>query len=183
MSMGVAPKYIGHTLGIITAYMTRFGPGPFPSEIKDLEIITAIKEAQRSSCLNIVDNMRYGWIDLVWLRESILMNGIDSLVLSKLDELDNVEDIYVCYDYIVDGKPLDYFPSSRAMAKKIKPVFLKLPGWKGECTSTVKKYADLPSNAKNFIAKLESYFGVPISYVSVGPNRSQMIMIKDLLPL
>ncbi len=179
---GIGPTRIGHTLGVVTAYMTRIGAGPFPSEIKDLHVLKKIKKAQKKTCFNLVTNARHGWIDLVLIREAILINGVDSIIISKLDDLDELDEIFICYDYMIDGKPYDYFPSNSLLYKKIKPVYLKpLPGWK-KSTRHAKKFTDLPPEARDFVKKIEMFCGVPVSYVSVGPHHSHIIMVKDLLP-
>lgn len=177
---GVGPTMICHTLGIVQCYTTCIGDGPFPAEIKDKEVLKRLKKAHESYCEDIPE-MRYGWVDLVAIREAILLNGIDSLIISKLDELDTLDEIKICYDYVVDGVNYDYIPPNVDKAKKIIPRYMTIPGWK-KCTGNAKHFTHLPEEARAFVKKIESLAGIPVSYISVGPQRDQMILYNDLLP-
>lgn len=178
---GVGPSRIGHTLGIVQSYTTRIGAGPLPAEIKDNKVLEKIRKAHSSYCEEI-PGQRYGWVDLVLIRESILINGINSLVISKLDELDTLDEIKICYDYLVDQKNYDYLPPLITKAKNVKPRYITMPGWK-KSIKDAKRFSDLPQEARDFIKKIELLCSVPISYVSVGPRRDQMITMNDLLLL
>lgn len=178
---GVGPSRISHTLGIVQSYTTRIGTGPLPAQIKDTKVLNQIREAHKSYCEEI-PGLRYGWVDLVLIREAILLNGIDSLVISKLDELDGLEEIKICFDYIVDGKNYDYLPPNVNAAKKIVPRYMTVPGWK-KIDKNIKKFSDLPQEARNFVKRIELLSSIPVSYVSIGPRRDQMITVNDLLLL
>lgn len=178
---GVGPSKIGHTLGVTQAYLTQYGIGPFPSKIKNKDVIEQIYKTHEKLC-NARPKERYGWIDLVLLREAILLNGIDSLAITKLDELDGLDEIKICYDYVVDGKNYDYLPALITDAKKIVPRYITMPGWK-KPTGGVTKFSNLPEAARVYIKKIEALCGVPVSYISVGPKRSQTILYNDLLLL
>ncbi len=181
-SAGIGPSRIAHVLGIVPAYLSRVGDGPLPTEFKDPSFLKKIVIAQEKSCLNVVKKARYGWVDLVLLRQAILINGVDSLVISKLDELSDFDEIYICYDYKIKDTSYDYFPNDSSLYKKIEPVYLPpLKGWKTSITHA-KKFTDLPSEARAYIKKIEMLTGVPVGFVSVGPGQDQIIMIKDLLP-
>jgi len=178
---GVGPRYIGHTLGIVQSYNTLIGSGPLPAEIKDEAVLKRLKKAHSGYCEEISD-MRYGWVDLVLIRQAILINGVDSLVISKLDELDSLDEIKICYDYVINGKNYDYLPACLNDARKIEPRYITIPGWKTS-TRNAKSISDLPEAARTFVKKIEVLSGVPISFVSNGSERSQMIKVNDLLPL
>jgi len=180
---GVGPNKIGHVLGVVQSYTTLIGAGPLPAEIKDKDLLNKIKTAHKSYCAEI-PNERHGWIDLVMIRQAILLNGIDSLVLSKIDELDTLDEIKICYDYVIDGKNYDYIPANIKDALKIEPRYITLPGWsKTPINKDAKKLSQLPEEARAFVKKIETLCGVPISYISIGPRRDHMIMVNDLLPL
>lgn len=178
---GVGPRRIGHTIGIVQSYTTYIGSGPLPAEIKDPKALSALRNAHKLHCEEL-PGTRYGWIDLVMIRQAILINGIDSLVMSKLDELDGLDEIKICYDYIIDGKNYDYVPANIADVRKIVPRYITMPGWKTK-TSNVKKFSQLPQEARAFVKKIECLSNAPVSYVSVGPEREQTIKLNDLLPL
>ncbi len=179
---GVGPRNVGHVLGIVQSYNTLIGKGPMPAEIKDKKVLDKLKKAHSGYCEEIED-MRYGWVDLVLIREAILINGIDSLAISKLDELDTLDEIKICYDYVLDKKNYDYLPPMINHAKKIEPRYITMPGWKTS-TRNARSLSDLPEAARAFVKKIELLTGAPISFVSVGPERDQMIVLDDqLLPL
>ncbi len=179
---GIGPSRIGHVLGVIPAYTTSIGDGPLPTEFTNSDLTKKIVHAQEKSCFNIVKKARYGWIDLVLLRQAILINGIDSIAISKLDELDDFDEILICYDYTIDDKSCDYFPNDPTLYKKIKPIYLPpFKGWK-KSIAHAKKFTDLPPEARTFVKKIEMLCGVPINFISVGPRQDQIITVKDLLP-
>ena len=111
----------------------------------------------------------------------IILNGTDSLAIAKLDHLDDLDEIKICYDYVIGEKHYNAMPTLISDAKKIKPHYITMPGWKTS-TSKVKKFSDLPENARAFVKKIEILCGIPISYISVGPDKNQIIMLNDLLP-
>ena len=179
---GIGPSRIEHVLGIVPAYLTCIGDGPLPTEFTDPSLVKKIVHAQEKSCFNIVKTARYGWIDLVLLRQAILINGVDSIAISKLDDLDQFDEIYICYDYKINGKSYDYFPNDSDLYKKIEPVYLPpLKGWK-KSIAHAKKFTDLPPEARALIKKIEMLCGLPVGFVSFGPKQDQIIIVKDLLP-
>jgi len=125
---------------------------------------------------------RFGWIDLVMVREAIWINGIDSLAITRLDDLDDLDEIYICYDYILNGKNIDYLPPRVSDARKVVPRFMKVPGWKSS-TKNARKLSQLPEKARHYVKKIEQLCNVPVSYISVGPDSKQTILVNDLLPL
>lgn len=126
------------------------------------------------------DSIRYGWIDLVMIREAILLNGIDSLVLTKLDTLDDFDEIKICIDYKVGNKTYDYMPSMVQDSKSIEPMYITMKGWK-KPTSHIKKFSQLPEEARDFIKRIELLASTPITHISVGPERDQMIICDPLI--
>ncbi len=172
--LGVAPSTIGEVLGIFKAYCTRVGSGPFPSELFD---ITGDKLRNEGHEFGSTTGRprRCGWIDLVALKYSIMLNGVTQLVMTKADVLDGFETIKIATKYQIDGEIIDYFPYS--ISKNVQPVYSELPGWN---TSIVdfKKVEEFPDQLKNYIDFLEKELEVPITYVSVGPNREQIIKLK-----
>ncbi|MCF7900210.1 adenylosuccinate synthetase [Candidatus Babeliales bacterium] len=178
--LGIGPSRIGWTVLVVPAYVTCHSAGPLPTEIKDESIVKLLQAAHSKSCPNY--SQRYGWIDLVQVRHTVMINGVDSLVITKLDDLDDMDEIKLCYDYLIGTKHYDAMPTLISEAKKIKPHFITMPGWKTSIKN-ITKFSDLPENARAFIKKIEILTGTPISYISVGPDRKQMIMLNDLLPL
>ena len=178
---GVPPKAITYVVAVVPCHATAPLSCPFPTEIKDEKIIEELKKSHEKTC-NDSNNQRYGWIDLVQVRQMILLNGVDSLAITKLDSLDNFDEIKICYDYLIGEKHYDSLPTLISDAKKIKPHYITMPGWKTS-TQKITKFSELPENARAFIKKIEVLTGTPISYISVGPDRKQMIVMNDLLPL
>lgn len=177
---GVGPSRIGKTVLVVPAYVTCHSVGPLPTEIKDESIVKSLQVAHSKSCPNY--SQRYGWIDLVQVRHTVMINGVDSLIITKLDDFDDMDEIKLCYDYLIGEKHYDAMPALISEAKKIKAHLITMPGWKTSIKN-ITKFSDLPENARAFIKKIEILTGTPISYVSVGPDRKQMIMLNDLLPL
>lgn len=205
---GIGPR-VGLVIGVTKAYGTRSGKGPLPTEITDAAIINCIKKctkrsndtapkisfsipfAQASNALQTQSelvqdgesNMRYGWLDLVLVRQAILINGIDSLAISMLDGLDELDEILVCYDYVLDGKSIDYLPTLEADALRVRPRYMKFKGWKCSTRNT-KSFSDLPEEARYYLKKIEALCNnTSIDYVSVGPDNSQTIVINPPLIL
>ena len=181
-SAGVGPTRISHTLGVVKSYTTHLGQGPFPTEIKDEKVLTVLQEAVAKTSPELY---RYGWLDAVMVRQAILLNGMDSIAISRLDDLDKLEKIYVCIDYDLpakDGKSpdqhFDYPPPKISDLLKVKPHYFVFDGWKSS-TQDAKDFSELPQNARTFIKKLEALFGIPISLVSVGARRDQTIVLQD----
>lgn len=181
-SAGVGPTRISHTLGVVKSYTTHLGKGPFPTEIKDENVLKFLRDAVAKTSPELY---RYGWLDVVLVRQAILLNGMDSIAISRLDDLDKLEKIYVCIDYDLPAKDekssnqhFDYPPPKISDLLKVKPHYFEFEGWKTS-TQDAKDFTELPQNARIFIKKLEALFGIPISLVSVGPRREQTIVLQD----
>ncbi len=165
--------------GITKAYTTRVGSGPFPTELnnaigeylgnKGQEFGTVTKRKRRC-----------GWFDAVLLKQSITLNGITDIVLTKLDVLDDLDEIEICVGYEINGKKYDYLPSEELLYDKIRPIYKTIDGWKSN-TAGISKLEDLPDKAKRYINILEELMNTKISIVSTGPDRKETIDINDTL--
>ena len=166
-------------LGITKAYTTRVGSGPFPTELTD-EIGEYLGEKGQEFGTVTKRKRRCGWFDSVLLKQSIKLNGITDIVLTKLDVLDELKEINVCTGYSIDNIDYDYMPSEEFLFDKIKPIYKKVSGWQTS-TAGINKFNDLPENAKKYIKILEDLMETSISIVSTGPDRKETIDIKGTL--
>jgi adenylosuccinate synthase len=171
---GVAPTRIDGILGVSKAYITRVGSGPFPSEDHG-EDGNRIRKAGNEFGSVTGRPRRCGWFDVPLLRYTAMVNGFDSLIVTKLDVLDEFEKIRVCVAYRVHGEITMEMPAENALLEKIEPVYEEIPGWKTP-TSGIARYEDLPAAARNYIAFLEENTGVEVGCVSTGPDRSQTMI-------
>ena len=169
--LGVAPSKIGHVYGIFKAYCTRVGSGPFPTELFD-ETGEKIRQVGHEFGAVTGRPRRCGWLDLVALKYTVMIDGVTDLIMMKSDCLDDFETIKVCTSYKVDGVETDQVPFD--IASKIDPVYTEFPGWKKDLTG-IRKESGLPQEFKNYIKFMESYLGVPISIISLGPDREATI--------
>ena len=169
--LGVAPSKIGHVYGIFKAYCTRVGSGPFPTELFD-ETGEKIRQVGHEFGAVTGRPRRCGWLDLVALKYTVMIDGVTDLIMMKSDCLDDFETIKVCTSYKVDGVETDQVPFD--IAAKIKPVYTEFPGWKKDLTG-IRKECELPQEFKNYIKFMEDYLGVPISIISLGPDREATI--------
>lgn len=169
--LGVAPSKIGHVYGIFKAYCTRVGSGPFPTELFD-ETGEKIRQVGHEFGAVTGRPRRCGWLDLVALKYTVMIDGVTDLIMMKSDCLDDFETIKVCTSYKVDGAETDQVPFD--IAAKIDPVYTEFPGWKKDLTG-IRKESELPQEFKNYIKFMEDYLGVPISIISLGPNREATI--------
>lgn len=169
--LGVAPSKIGHVYGIFKAYCTRVGSGPFPTELFD-ETGEKIRQVGHEFGAVTGRPRRCGWLDLVALKYTVMIDGVSDLIMMKSDCLDDFETIKVCTSYKVDGVETDQVPFD--IAAKIDPVYTKFPGWKKDLTG-IRKESELPQEFKNYIKFMEDYLGVPISIISLGPDREATI--------
>lgn len=169
--LGVAPSKIGHVYGIFKAYCTRVGSGPFPTELFD-ETGEKIRQVGHEFGAVTGRPRRCGWLDLVALKYTVMIDGVTDLIMMKSDCLDDFDTIKVCTSYKVDGVETDQVPFD--IAAKIDPVYTEFPGWKKDLTG-IRKESELPQEFKNYIKFMESYLGVPISIISLGPDREATI--------
>jgi adenylosuccinate synthase len=170
---GVGPLQIDEVMGVMKAYATRVGSGPFPTELFD-EIGTGIRERGREIGTTTGRPRRVGWFDAVPLRYAVAVNSISSIMLNKLDILSGIPTIRLCVAYEVDGRRIDRWPSSASAIDDAIPIYEEFEGWT-EPIFDVRSLGDLPENARRYVTALEEHAGVPIVLLSVGPERTQTI--------
>jgi adenylosuccinate synthase len=170
--LGIAPNKIKKVVGIFKAYCTRVGSGPFPSELEN-KVGEKIRKLGNEFGATTGRERRCGWIDLPALKYAIMINGVTELSMMKADVLDSFKEIFVCTHYVQQEKQIDYFPFE--LNEETKPVFKKVPGWNQD-TTKCKKEEDFPKELSNYIKYLEKELEIPISIVSVGPNRTETII-------
>lgn len=172
IGLGVAPHKIGEVFGIFKAYCTRVGSGPFPTELFD-EDGQQMRDLGREYGSVTRRPRRCGWIDLVALRYTVMLNGVTKLVMMKSDVLDTFETIKACVVYNINGQETEDLPFN--ITENIEPVFVELPGWKTDMTN-MRSEDEFPEEFNAYLSFLEEELGVPIAIVSVGPNRAQTII-------
>jgi adenylosuccinate synthase len=172
--LGISPGMIGKVIGIFKAYCTRVGSGPFPTELKD-ETGDFIRKEGNEYGSTTGRPRRCGWLDLVALKYSIMLNGTTEMIMMKADVLDQFEMIKICVGYQLDGEVIETFPYE--INDRMKPIYVELPGWHTDLTN-VRSFENFPVELKNYIHFIEDETGVPVTIASVGPNRDQTIRIK-----
>lgn len=173
--LGVAPTKIGNVIGIFKAYCTRVGSGPFPTELEN-EIGEKIRKEGFEFGATTGRPRRCGWIDLPQLRYAIMVNGVTELSMMKSDVLDTFDSIYACTHYIINGEKVDFFPFD-IIDSEVTPVYEEIKGWNSDLTK-LSSYADAPAELKSYVEYLEQKLEVPITVVSVGPDRKQTLTNK-----
>ncbi|MGE0562857.1 MAG: adenylosuccinate synthase [Flavobacteriales bacterium] len=176
--LGVAPNKIGEVFGIFKAYCTRVGSGPFPTELEDATG-DQLRKAGHEFGSTTGRPRRCGWIDLPALKYAIMINGVTKLIMMKADVLDSFESIKICTHYKIDGEVIDYMPYD-IVSKKVEPIYVEMKGWKSDLTK-LSSINQLPSALNQYIEYLEQELNVPISIVSVGPDRTQTLMREKVL--
>ncbi len=171
---GMNPSYLGESIGIVKAYMTRVGEGPFPTELHD-EVGERLRDAGGEYGATTKRPRRCGWFDIPLTRYSVMLNGFTSLNLTKLDVLDDFDEISIATDYKLNGETIDRFPSRFEDLERLEVQYETLPGWKTSL-SDVTSWDDLPENAKLYVLTLEKLIGCPIKYIGVGKRRDQLIV-------
>ena len=174
---GCGPNSLGYVLGITKAYTTRVGEGPFPTELTD--DIGALL-GRRGNEFGTVTNRqrRCGWFDSVLVRQTCKISGINGIALTKLDVLDELEEIKICIQYELNGEKIDYFPAAVEDQIKVKPVYKTLNGWKTS-TKGLRENKKLPQNAQRYIKEIEDLTGVKIASISTSPEREDTILIEN----
>lgn len=176
---GIGPTKITRVIGILKAYTTRVGSGPFPTELLDADG-EALRKIGGEVGTTTGRNRRCGWFDAPIARYAVRINGLTDFFLTKLDVLTGWEKIPVCVAYDVDGKRVEELPASQSDFHHAKPIYEYLPGW-SEDISKAKSINDLPKNAKAYVKYLEKISGAPISAIGVGPGRDETIVVRDLI--
>jgi adenylosuccinate synthase len=175
--LGIPPKAIGRVLGVVKAYTTRVGEGPFPTELSG-EMGNRLRETGSEYGAVTGRPRRCGWYDAVAVRYAARINGLDGLALTKLDVLDGLQSIDICTAYRCHGRTLTDFPSDVAQLAACEPVYESMPGWTAP-TKGARRFEDLPAAARAYIARLEEVSGVPASIVSTGSERDDTI-VRDV---
>lgn len=174
---GVSPREIHEVIGISKAYATRVGSGPFPTELLD-ETGEMLRKAGNEFGSTTGRPRRCGWFDALVARYAVRINGLSGIAITKLDVLSGLETIKVCTGYEYQGKMLDEIPASLEVMEQCTPVYEKLPGWSEDITGA-KSLEDLPENARKYVARVEELSGAPVVLVSVGPRRSETIVLRN----
>ncbi|MBW1695631.1 MAG: adenylosuccinate synthase [Deltaproteobacteria bacterium] len=174
---GIGPQHISGVEGVVKAYTTRVGAGPFPTELSD-EIGEKIQKKGAEFGATTGRKRRCGWLDLIMVKNAIRLNGVTGLAITKLDVLGGLESINICTGYRYNGKVIDEFPASLTVLGACRPVYETLPGW-NEDISHVQQYEALPKNVKNYLKRIEEITETPIDIVSVSPGRDQTIIINN----
>eukprot|EP00049_Salpingoeca_infusionum_P018788 m.358766 g.358766 ORF g.358766 m.358766 type:complete len:425 (-) comp18276_c0_seq1:429-1703(-) len=171
--LGCPPQAIKEVHGVVKAYTTRVGDGEFPTELTNA---TGDHLQTKGKEFGVTTGRarRCGWLDLVVVNYAIRLNGVTDICLTKLDILDELDEIKVCVGYNLDGKTIDTVPASQEELKTVEPIYITLPGWKTDITA-MTSYEQLPTNAQAYIAKIEELTGVPVRWVGVGPARTSII--------
>ena len=174
---GCGPNSINYVLGITKAYTTRVGEGPFPTELTD-SIGEQLGQKGKEFGTVTSRKRRCGWFDGVLVRQTIKISGIDGIALTKLDVLDELDEIKICVAYQLDGKKIDYLPAAVDDQLKVTPIYKTFKGWKSS-TKGIKNFNDLPTNAKNYVSELGKFIETKISSISTSPERNDTILIED----
>jgi adenylosuccinate synthase len=174
---GLGPTAAGFVLGIVKAYTTRVGSGPFPTELED-EIGQRLGERGHEFGTVTGRKRRVGWFDAVLVRQSCAISGVTGIALTKIDVLDGLEKVKICTGYRLRGKVYDYLPSHAADQAACEPIYEDMPGW-SESTAGARSYADLPANAIKYIQRIQELIECPVALVSTSPERDDTILMRD----
>ena len=174
---GCSPDTVNYILGIVKSYTTRVGKGPFPTELKNQ---LGKKMGYKGKEFGTVTNRkrRCGWFDAVLVKQSCVISGINAIALTKIDVLDEFKDLYICVAYKLNGKKINYFPSSLRDQIKVKPIYKRFDGWLKN-TSGIKQWKKLPKNAQKYVAFIKNFCGVKISSISTSPEREDTILLEN----
>ena len=174
---GVGPQAGGYVLGIVKAYTTRVGEGPFPTELHD-EIGARLGERGHEFGTVTGRPRRCGWFDAALVRQSIRVGGVQGIVLTKLDVLDGIETLKICTGYTLDGQPVDYLPAGLRDQARLVPVYEEIEGW-SDSTQGARSWKDLPGAAVKYVRRIEELVGAPVALLSTSPQRDDIIMMRD----
>jgi adenylosuccinate synthase len=174
---GMGPGAAGFVLGIVKAYTTRVGSGPFPTELDD-EVGQRLGTRGREFGTVTGRQRRCGWFDAVLVRQSAAVSGITGIALTKIDVLDGLEQVKICTGYEIDGRRFDYLPPHAADQARVRPIYEAMPGW-SESTAGARSWADLPAQAIKYIRRVEELIRCPVALVSTSPERDDTILVRD----
>ncbi len=174
---GLGPRAIGYVLGIVKAYTTRVGEGPFPTELTD-RIGERLGERGHEFGTVTGRKRRCGWFDAALVRQALKVAGVDGIALTKLDVLDGFDELKVCVGYDIDSNRYDYLPAGLDAQSKVKPIYETMEGWKGS-TVGARSWAQLPAEAVKYVRRIEELIETPVALVSTSPERDDVILMKD----
>ncbi|XCE13528.1 adenylosuccinate synthase [Candidatus Liberibacter asiaticus] len=174
---GISPGSLGYVLGVVKAYTTRVGGGPFPTELKN-QTGDFLKEVGKEFGTVTNRQRRCGWLDLASVRRSVIINGVKGIALTKLDVLDGLDELKICVGYRMDGREVDFLPDDSIYHTRFEPVYMILEGWK-QSTAGMRVFADLPIQARNYIRKIEEVLEVPVALLSIGPERENTLIMSN----
>lgn len=174
---GLGPNATGFVLGIVKAYTTRVGSGPFPTELDD-EVGKRLGERGHEFGTVTGRQRRCGWFDAVLVRQSCAISGVTGIALTKVDVLDGLDKVKICKGYRLHGRILDYLPSHAADQAAVEPIYEELDGWQ-ESTAGARSWADLPANAIKYIQRVQELIETPVALVSTSPERDDTILVRD----
>lgn len=174
---GVGPKDAGYVLGIVKAYTTRVGEGPFPTELQDED---GRKLGERGHEFGVVTGRqrRCGWFDAVLVRQTMMTGGVSGIALTKLDVLDGFETLKICTGYELDGETIDRLPASREDQARVTPIYEEHAGW-SQSTRGARSWAELPAEAVKYVRRVEELIGTPVAMLSTSPEREDVILMTD----
>jgi adenylosuccinate synthase len=176
---GIPPNRINATIGVIKAYTTRVGGGPFPTELNDA-LGEHIRARGGEYGASTGRPRRTGWFDAVVARYAVMVNGLDALALTKLDVLDDLDEIRICTSYRINGRDVDQVPYDAGLMQAAEPVYEAMPGWKAK-TVGISTFDDLPARAKSYVQRLSELSGAPFAFISTGAERNETIIARDIL--
>jgi len=176
---GIGPKELHHVVGIVKAYTTRVGAGPFVAELND-ETGDYMQERGKEFGATTGRRRRCGWLDMVMVKDSVRLNGLDSIAITKLDILTGLKKLKICVGYELEGERIDHRPTSLRKLAHCVPIYEEMPGWNDDISSA-RAMAELPPQARDYVKTIEELTGVPISIISVGAGREETIMVQNPL--
>jgi adenylosuccinate synthase len=174
---GMGPRGPGYVLGIVKAYTTRVGEGPFAAELND-EVGLHLATVGREVGTNTGRGRRCGWFDAVLVRQSVAINGIAGIALTKLDVLDGLKTLKICVGYDINGRTFDYLPAGMRDQAAARPIYEEMDGW-SESTAGVRSFRDLNANAIKYVRRIEELIGAPVALLSTSPERDDTILMRD----
>ena len=174
---GMGPGAVDFVLGIVKAYTTRVGAGPFPTELDD-EVGQWLGERGREFGTVTGRQRRCGWFDAALVRQTCLVSGVDGIALTKLDVLDGLETLKICTGYRLDDQEIDHLPTAAAQQARVEPIYEEMPGW-SQSTEGARSWVDLPAEAVKYIKRVEELIGCPVALLSTSPERDDTILVTD----
>ncbi|MBN1831513.1 MAG: adenylosuccinate synthase [Deltaproteobacteria bacterium] len=174
---GVGPDKLHHIVGVVKAYTTRVGSGPFPTELED-ETGEYIQERGAEFGATTGRRRRCGWLDLVMIRDSVRLNGLNSLSITKLDVLSGLKKLKICVEYELEGKRIDATPAGLKRLAQCIPIYEELPGWDDDISSA-RRIDDLPTEARSYLTRIVDITGIPLSIIGVGSGREETVLLEN----